>query len=83
MSDEEFDLLDELYFVISFTDLQQELKWEGDRLENALRNLFEKDWVRIFDHPDNPREVAHVGQIDNWRKLYFLATKEGLKVHNS
>ena len=48
MSDLVFDLLDELYFVISFQDLQQKLNWSEVALRHELSQLIEVGWVKCF-----------------------------------
>ena len=46
MTDLEYDLLDELYFVISFDALQNALNWVKLSIEEQLKNLLEKQWVK-------------------------------------
>lgn len=82
MSDEEFELMDELYFVQSYDYLKKELDWEDEKLLFILQRLVDKEWINcfssldeeIFDHPDIP----------NKGKTYFyLASKKGLLEHNA
>ncbi|RSK45341.1 ArsR family transcriptional regulator [Hymenobacter rigui] len=84
MTDAEFDILDELYFVTSFTDLSQKTGFAPALLERHLRPLLEQGLVRSF-WPDPDTELAYeessFGAIV--RDSYFLASKEGLLQHNS
>lgn len=84
MSDNEFDVLDELYFVVSFPDLRTTLSLTDEELCAALQSLIRRGYVRIL-YPD--QDTAHdydeatFGQ--HCQDYYFLATKAGLVVHNS
>lgn len=84
MSDNEFDVLDELYFVVSFPDLRSTLSLTDEELCAALQSLIRKGYVRIL-YPDQDTEYdyddASFGQ--HCQDYYFLATKAGLVVHNS
>ena len=82
MSEEEFDLLDELYFVQSYENLKQELDWEHEKLLFILQKLVDKEWINCFSSPDE--EVFDDPDIPNKGKSYFyLASKRGLLEHNA
>lgn len=82
MTEEEFDLMDELYFVYSYDHLKKELDWEDEKLLATLQLLYEKEWIKCFLGPDV--EVFIGEDIKNRGKSYFyLATKKGLMEHNS
>ncbi|WP_161888315.1 hypothetical protein [Pontibacter russatus] len=84
MSDNEFDLLDELYFVTAYPDLKSTLSLDDEELCAALQSLIRQGYVKIL-YPDQDTEHAYeessFGQ--HCREYYFLATKAGLVVHNS
>lgn len=84
MTNAEFDILDELYFVTSFRDLAQKTGLPTTELENGLRSLLEQGLVRSY-WPDPDTELAYetssFGAIS--RDAYYLASKEGLLQHNS
>ncbi|KAA9339914.1 hypothetical protein F0P96_01600 [Hymenobacter busanensis] len=84
MTDPEFDILDELYFVTSFRDLQQRTRLTPAALEQHLRGLLDQGLVRCY-WPDPDTELAYeptsFGAIGP--DSYFLASKEGLLQHNS
>jgi hypothetical protein len=82
MSDDEFDLLDELYFLQSFQYLKETLDWEDERLLRTLQRLLEKGWIKCFHSPD--KEVfGAIDLSDQGLHLYYLATKAGLLKHNT
>lgn len=82
MSDDEFELIDELYFVQSYEYLKQELDWEDEKLLFILQMLVDKEWINCFSSPDE--EVFDDPDIANKGKNYFyLASKKGLLEHNA
>ncbi|WP_026880025.1 hypothetical protein [Hymenobacter norwichensis] len=84
MTDPEFDILDELYFVTSFRDLLQKTGLSEVALKQGLRGLLEQGLIRSF-WPDPDTELAYeessFGAIS--QDCYYLASKEGLLQHNT
>ncbi|WP_018478281.1 hypothetical protein [Pontibacter roseus] len=84
MTDNEFAILDELYFVTSYSDLKTTVSLTDAELCEALRSLISRGYVKIL-YPDQDTEHDYdehtFGQ--HCQKFYFLATKAGLVVHNS
>ncbi|MBO3270570.1 MULTISPECIES: hypothetical protein [Hymenobacter] len=84
VTDAEFDILDELYFVTSFAELSRKTTLAAPVVEENLRSLLEKDLIRSF-WPDADTELAYeptsFGAI--CRDAFFLASKEGLLQHNT
>ncbi len=84
MTDQEFDVLDELYFVISFQDLMRNLSWSAPDLLAVLKELVEQEMVKGID-PQTEEEIElSASDLDKkHNKILFLATKKGLMEHNS
>ena len=82
MTNIEFEILDELYFVISFNELLVQLDFDRELLVNELRKLYQKGWIRIYDGIDKELE-NHVLLDESFSKYQFLASKQGLFEHNS
>jgi len=84
VTDSEYDLLDELYFVTPFRTLLEKTGVPAPELELQLRSLLEQGLIRSF-WPDPDTELAYettsFGAIA--RDAAYLATKEGLLQHNS
>ena len=84
VTDPEFDLLDELYFVTPFRTLLQKTGLPAAELENQLRSLLEQGFIRSY-WPDPDTELAYettsFGAIA--RDAAYLASKEGLLQHNT
>lgn len=84
MTDQEFDILDELYFVISFQELMRNLSWPVEDVLPVLKELVAKELVKCID-PQSEEEVElSAAELDKqYNKILFLATKKGLMEHNS
>ena len=83
MSDLEFDVLDELYFVQPYKQLKDALAWDDEMLRDTLRKLLERGWVRCYQHPSEEIFSPHIDFETSYRRYYYLASKEGLFAHNS
>lgn len=84
MTDLEFDILDELYFVQSFQDVQNALELDELELKEGLARLIAKTWVKCL--PQDVDEVIADEELDfenNYKIYHYLATKEGLLAHNT
>lgn len=82
MSDEEFDLLDELYFVQPYSTLQATLAWEDGKMLDTLVLLKDKGWIKCFTTPD--RECFDsINLHEVGKELLYLASKKGLMAHNT
>ncbi|RAI90132.1 hypothetical protein [Algoriphagus yeomjeoni] len=82
MSEAEFDLMDELYFVQPYTYLIETLAWEDELLLATLQSLYAQGLIKCLDDPDTERFGA-VDISKEGKDLYFLATKKGLMAHNT
>lgn len=83
MTDIEFQILDELYFVCPFDKLQALTGIERDALKMQLAGLYQKDWIKCFRSVSeelSEKEVDFEREIESY---FFLATKKGLLAHNS
>ncbi|MFN0048074.1 MAG: hypothetical protein ACKVOU_03000 [Cytophagales bacterium] len=83
MSDLEFDIIDELYFVNSFTDLRDKLHLQEGQLKFQLLNLIENEWVNYFEELDGLQNPAVADLSKKLNDMFFLASKQGLLAHNS
>lgn len=84
MTENEFAILDELYFVTSYSDLKSTSALTDEELCTALRDLIGKGYIRIL-YPDPDTDYAYDEATFKQRcqEYYYLATKAGLVVHNS
>ena len=83
MTDNEFDIIDELYFIQSYKNLVKTMNVSKDKIRSTLENLLKKGWVKCFISPTDEIEF----DIEKFEKEYwnyhYLATKAGLLAHNS
>jgi hypothetical protein len=84
MNEIEFDIIDELYFVTAFSELNRVLDMPDPVLGRYLQLLVERGYVKCF-FPDADTEIAYeeAAFAQNYRQYYYLATKAGLVAHNS
>lgn len=84
MSDNEFDLLDELYFVTSYPDLRSTLSLSDEELCESLQSLIRRGYVKIlYPDQDTEHEYDESAFAQHCHDYFYLATKAGLVVHNS
>ncbi len=83
MNDVQFDILDELYFVISFDDLLKTLDLESEVVLVNLKDMVKKGWVKCFEK-ETELATSEVSFDDiSFKNYFFLATKKGLFAHNT
>lgn len=84
MTDAEFNLLDELYFVTSFRTLLEKTGLPAAELLPLLESLLSQGLVRYY-WPNPDTELAYepttFGALA--RDASYLASKEGLLQHNT
>lgn len=88
MTDQEFDILDELYFVTDFETIRQAVGLTEAELKEHLGAMLSKGWVKCFIA--GTYEVVSdtgIGENLNFDHKYatyqYLATKAGLLAHNT
>ena len=83
MTDREYEILDALYFTVSFDSLKKELEAEEVVLKDELIALIEKDWVKCLEKISE-KEIEEIELVrNNYKEYNFLASKKGLTIHNS
>lgn len=78
MEEREFDVLEELYFLIHYDQLKRALRMPEDELRNALIGLFNKGFIRCYQSPVHELFDREVQLERDFRSYYYLASKEGL-----
>lgn len=82
MTELEYDVLDELYFVVSFSDLRATLDLEADELKNVLQTLLRRGWVKCLSSQTDELNQTDVNFEHNHQAYFYLATKSGLLSHH-
>jgi hypothetical protein len=82
MTDIEYDILDELYFIKTLAQLRNTFQDLGTDLVQELWKLIDKKWVKALDELENEMVLTKDEYLKNCENLRFNATKKGLLVHN-
>jgi hypothetical protein len=83
MTELQFDILDELYFVIEFEDLSNQSGIARKKLIPELRKMLEKGWIKVFEGEIELEPDKVSPDDDEFVTYRFLASKKGLFAHNS
>lgn len=84
MTETEYDIIDELYFVTPYQQISQALGLTDAALGQGLRDLVTQGYVKCFyPDPDTEVEFTPARFAQDHQRYYFLATKAGLMAHNS
>jgi hypothetical protein len=82
MTDREFDVLDELYFVTSYHMLQENTGLMDEVLYPTIVSLLEQGWIKILRTMDDEVQFIRDDFSVNYKTYNYLATKAGLLAHN-
>lgn len=82
MTDQEFDVLDELYFVQPFSYLTEELDMDEEELKRVLLSLLTKGYVKCFFNMNDEVFEDKMNFDADYQSYYYLASKQGLLAHN-
>ena len=83
MSEQEYLVLDELYFLQSFQELQELCGLSAEELKEVLGKMMDKGWVKGLRSREGEEPVASAEFQGNYSSILYLATKAGLLAHNS
>lgn len=83
MTNQEFDVLDELYFLISYKDLESNCGLDPNVLKNLLWDLLKNEWVLCHQNNDQEIEPTNEEFESQFGNYHYLASKKGLLAHNA
>ena len=83
MSEEEFEVLDELYFVTSFEELTENCDLLPARIVEVLQQLHQQELIKVLSSVDQEVPFEKVNVKDQHASYLYLASKKGLLAHNS
>lgn len=83
MTEAEFDVMDELYFVQSYSYLAEELDMPDEDLVETLKSLWSRGWIKVLIDVDTEEKNDQLDWVKRYKDYYFLATKKGLLKHNT
>ncbi len=83
MNEEEFELIDELYFIKNFNQLRKDTLINEQNLIDLIFSLVQKKWVKCLEN-ENEIEIPNMDFfIQHLKSLSFNVSKEGLKAHHN
>ncbi len=83
LTDLEYRILDELYFVSSFQNILDNLREENKPVVDALKNLLMNNLVTQVKMEAGREEKLEAPDFATLEHSYFVASKKGLLIHNS
>ncbi|WP_370087357.1 hypothetical protein [Ekhidna sp.] len=83
MTDEEFDIIDELYFVTAYKDLKEAIDLTDEELAKNLIGMAKKGWIRVYKNVDEESELDQLNMEKDYQSYFYLASKKGLFKHNT
>mgnify|MGYP001347513760 CR=1 FL=1 len=84
LTDLQFRILDSIYFVEPFEKIVEESGAPEKVVADELKTMISRRWVQVmkFDPNRNDFVTTLFYDGDNLKECSFLATKEGLLLHN-
>lgn len=82
MTELEYDVIDELYFVTAYSELQQKFS-SHEELGAVLKTLVLKGWVKCLKTVSEELIFDEKEFDESFPDYFYLATKAGLLAHNS
>ncbi|MEM0938583.1 MAG: hypothetical protein AAF600_01905 [Bacteroidota bacterium] len=83
MTEIEYNILDQLYFVTSYQTLKEESGYSHDQLKFNLIEMIKNGFVKVYDEIDQELEQDRLDMQNSFQSYYYLASKKGLFEHNS
>lgn len=83
MTDLEFELIDNLYFVQRFKTLRDALEIGDEELKELLFQLVQKEWIKVMDMQTDEEIQDTAIWTKDYSGYFYLATKKGLLAHNT
>lgn len=83
MTELEYNVLDELYFLQSYSYIANTLDLTDEDLKRTLLRLLKKGWIRCYTSPTDELGSDKLYIESEYRNYHYLATKAGLLAHNS
>ena len=82
MTELEYDILDEIYFVQSFDTLRNGLDLDPETLVRMLKSMFIKGWIRCYTNPSEEIFQWDIDLESEYEQYLYVASKAGMLAHN-
>ncbi|MEO6168290.1 MAG: hypothetical protein ABIO46_11770 [Chitinophagales bacterium] len=85
LTESEFLVLDELYFVTSYQEILQEVRMDENSLRSTLISLLEKGFVVQLKYNESMKDFEKLEKPDLpiLQHSSYVASRQGLLIHNS
>jgi hypothetical protein len=85
LSDIEYEILNAVYFVEPFENILSECNEKEPVVADVLKQLIHKKYIVPMKWDEDKKEYVRsfIYDTDNMHSYSYLATKEGLMIHNS
>ena len=82
MTELEYDIIDEIYFVQSFDNLLSSLDLDPETLKRMLKSMFIKGWIRCYINPSEEIFQWDLDLDSDYGQYLYTASKAALLAHN-
>ncbi len=82
MTDQEYNFIDELYFMQTADSLCRNLNWPEEDVKTVLLQIFDKGWLKIMIS-DDEFNLSREELAADYKKYEYIASKKGLLAHNT
>jgi len=84
LNEVQFDILDSIYFVETLDHILEETDAKRPIVLDEIRTMIDRGWVQVmrFDEEKGDYVRTAIFDSDNMGDYAYLATKEGLLLHN-
>jgi hypothetical protein len=83
LTDLEYRILDELYFISSYQTLVENLSEEKENIRQAIENMLVNGWIIQIKYEHENEKKLEMPDFSALEQSYFVASKKGLLIHNS
>jgi len=82
LTDNEFAILDELYFISTIEMLLPATKLNIEQLKAEMCTLFQKGYIKIYSQNEEI-DITEEKLLSNFETYQYIASKKGLLAHNT
>ena len=82
MTDTEYDIINEIYFVTPYDDLKGATGFDDEEIKVNLVNLIAKGLVKVYQSMDEELAPENTDLEGCYKSYFYLVSKKGLFEHN-
>ena len=83
-TDKEWEVMDELYFIVHYSELKENVSLSEKELKAALKTLLQRKLIDQFQYDKTINDYLRLPnrELENLHRFAYLANKTGMLVHN-